>query len=84
MRDIAQRDEVVELARTGQVLDARRVVINIEPRLVGTEVAAAIYGVSQRTIEKLIADEGFPSVRIGRRLLVPIAQADEWISGRAA
>lgn len=75
---------VVQLARTGQALDARSVVVHIEPRLVSTEVAAALYGVSQRTIENLIASEGFPSVRIGRRLLIPIAQADAWVAGRVA
>lgn len=78
------RDEVAELADTGQVFDRRRVTIQIEPRLVSTEIAAGIYGISARLIEKLIADDGFPSVRIGHRLLVPIAQADRWIESRSA
>lgn len=80
----AQRDEVARLARSGQALDDRRVVISIEPRTVSTAVAARIYGLSQRTIEQLIATEDFPSVRIGRRLLVPIAKADQWFERKAA
>jgi excisionase family DNA binding protein len=70
------------LARTGQLFDSRQVVVHVEPRLVSTEIAGRIYGVSARTIELLIADDGFPSVRIGRRLLIPIAQADAWIATR--
>lgn len=83
--DTTQRDEAVQLARTGQVLDSRGVVIAIEPRLINTRLAAEIYGgVSQRFIERLIAEEGFPSVRIGRRILVPVAKADRWIEERVA
>lgn len=72
------------VADSGQALDARQVVVAIEPRLVSTTIAARIYGVSERTIEHLISTEGFPCVRLGRRLLVPVAKADAWIEGRAA
>lgn len=72
------------LAATGQLFDGRKVTVAIEPRLVSTEIAGRIYGVSQRTIEQLIADDGFPCVRIGRRLLVPVAKADRWLEERAA
>ena len=72
--------DVIPLAATGQLLDARAVQVVVEPRLVSTEVAARMYGVSQRTIELLIESRGFPSVRIGRRLLVPVARADAWVA----
>jgi excisionase family DNA binding protein len=72
------------LADSGQALDTRHVVVQIEPRLVSVTVAARIYGLSVRTIEQLIADDGFPTVRIGRRVLIPVAQADRWIERVAA
>ena len=75
----------VALAESGQaVFDPREVFIAIEPRLVSVTIAARIYGVSVRTIEQLIADDGFPTVRIGRRVLIPVAQADRWIEQVAA
>lgn len=71
------------LASSGQVLDARQVVVAIEPRLLSVPVAADVYGISETTLRALIAD-GFPSVRLGRRVLVPVAQADRWIEENAA
>lgn len=71
------------LAESGQALDARQVVVAIEPRLLSIPVAAKVYSLSETTLRALIAD-GFPSVRIGHRLLIPVAQADRWIEGRAA
>lgn len=70
------------LAESGQVLVRRRdeVIVQIEPRLVGLEVAADIYGVSADTITRLQDDENFPLVRIGTRRLVPIAAADAWFA----
>jgi hypothetical protein len=71
------------LAESGQALDARQVVVAIEPRLLSVPVAAQVYGISETTLRALIVD-GFPSLRIGHRLLVPVAQADRWIEERAA
>ena len=74
----------IALADSGQaVFDPREVFIAIEPRLVSVAVAARIYGVSVSTLRDLIAD-GFPTIRIGRRVLIPVAQADRWIEQVAA
>lgn len=69
------------LAESGQIMErrARDVVVQIEPRIVGIEVAAAMYGVSADTITRLQDDEGMPIMRIGKRRLVPVAAADAWM-----
>jgi excisionase family DNA binding protein len=72
------------LADSGQAFDARQVVVAIEPRLLSIAVAADVYGISETTLRALIADDGFPTVRIGRRVLIPVAQADRWIEQVAA
>lgn len=53
--------------------------------LTRTEAARAI-GVSARSIDALIADRtsGFPIVRIGARVVVPVHDLERWLSERAA
>ena len=56
----------------------------IEPRAIGLEVAAQVYGqVCAETIRRLQDEEGFPCVRYGTRRLVPVAAADAWFAARA-
>jgi len=56
----------------------------IEPRAIGLEVAAQVYGgVSAETIRRMQDEEGFPCVRYGTRRLVPVAEADAWLAARA-
>lgn len=56
----------------------------IEPRAIGLEVAAQVYGqVCAETIRRLQDEEGFPCVRYGTRRLVPVAAADAWLAARA-
>ncbi len=44
---------------------------------------AARSGLSERTLEKLATDgEGPPFVKVGRRVLYPIAEADDWLRAR--
>lgn len=40
--------------------------------------AAAALSVSPRTVRKLIAQSALPVVRIGRRVLIPLAVLREW------
>lgn len=72
------------LADSGQVLVRRPtdVIVAIEPRLVGMEVAADIYGVSADVLTRLQDTDGLPVLRIGTRRLVPIAAADAWFAAR--
>jgi len=72
-------------ATAGHVPELRRdVIIAIEPRSVGLEVAAQMYGISADAIARLQDVGTFPVLRIGRRRLVPVAQADAWITAEAA
>jgi len=69
---------------SGQVESLRReVVVAIEPRSVGLEVAAQMYGISADMLVDLQDQHGFPLLRIGRRRLVPVAAADAWIAAEA-
>jgi len=78
--------------KPAQVPAAREVVMRrtddvqvvIEPRAIGLEVAALVYGdVSAETIRRMQDEEGFPCVRYGTRRLVPVAAADAWLAARA-
>lgn len=78
--------------KPAQVPAAREVVMRrtddvqvvIEPRAIGLEVAALVYGdVSAETIRRMQDEEGFPCVRYGTRRLVPVAEADAWLAARA-
>ena len=56
----------------------------IQPKALGLEVAALVYGgVSAETIRRMQDEEGFPCVRYGTRRLVPVAEADAWLAARA-
>ena len=55
------------------------------PRLGLTrEEAAEAIGVSPRTIDALIADRtsGFPVVRIGARVIIPVQGLNDWLALR--
>jgi len=46
--------------------------------------AAALLGVSRPTIYALLErDGGLPSLRVGRRRLIPMAALERWIDGEA-
>lgn len=47
------------------------------------ETAAALR-VSRGKVFDLIRDEGLPTVQLGRRRLVPVAELAEWLSQKAA
>lgn len=36
-------------------------------------------GVSRKTAYDLANSEGFPAVRIGKRIVIPIAAAEQWL-----
>lgn len=41
---------------------------------------AALGGISPTTFDKLVQDHGLPVVRIGRKVLVPAREAQEWLA----
>jgi excisionase family DNA binding protein len=51
--------------------------------LTRAECARAM-GVSVRVIDQLLADRssGFPRVRVGRKVLIPLSELESWLRGR--
>lgn len=48
--------------------------------LLSISEAAAALGISRPTVYRLIhADDGFPIIRVGGRVLVPVRQLQEWL-----
>jgi hypothetical protein len=51
------------------------------PRFLSKTALAAHYGVSPRTI-RTWRERGLPGVRVGREVMFPVDDCDEWIEGR--
>ena len=50
---------------------------------VSVEEAADMLGVGRSIAYQLSRSDGFPTVRIGRRVLVPLAELRAWLAERA-
>lgn len=61
-----------------------RVQVVISPRALDIDTACQVYGVSRDTLEVWRRDHGFPTVKVGRKVLVPVALADAWLEARAS
>ena len=48
------------------------------------EGVGKILGVSRKTAYELVNRDDFPKIRIGRRILVPIAGLERWVDDQAA
>lgn len=57
--------------------------MQIEKRTYSVEEAAQVVGISARYMYDLVKTEGFPVIRIGRRLLVPVKKLDQWLEEQA-
>lgn len=55
----------------------------IEPIAVTKAGAAQALGVSERLVEELIARHEFPVLRLGQRVVIPLAALREWSTSRA-
>lgn len=51
---------------------------NIEKVLVGAKEAAAMLNVSMPTFYQLAHSEGFPSIRVGKRILINVEGLRRW------
>ena len=71
-------DDLVRSDRSRQ-----RPKITIEPRVIDLATAASVYGHSETTLRELAKHHGFPHLRIGRRMTIPVAAADAWFAARA-
>jgi excisionase family DNA binding protein len=56
---------------------------NLEPRAVGLKQAAALLGVSEHTVRAHVRQDKIPSVRFGRRVLIPTKAINDLTAMRA-
>lgn len=56
----------------------------IQPRALDIATACQVYGVSRTTLDYWRDELGFPTVKIGRKVLIPVALADAWLAERAS
>ena len=52
------------------------------PLLLNVKQLADLLGVSDSSVYELIQEDGFPSLRVGRRIVIPKEELREWISTR--
>ena len=52
------------------------------PLLLNVKQLADLLGVSDSSVYELIQENGFPSLRIGKRIVIPKEELREWISAR--
>lgn len=52
------------------------------PLLLNVKQLADLLGVSDSSVYELIQEDGFPSLRIGKRIVIPKEELREWISTR--
>lgn len=50
------------------------------PLLLNVKQLVDLLGVSESSVYELIREEGFPSLRIGKRIVVPKEELRKWIS----
>ena len=50
------------------------------PLLLNTTQLADLLGVSHSSVYELIQEPGFPSLRIGKRIVIPKEELRQWIS----
>lgn len=50
------------------------------PLLLNTTQLADLLGVSHSSVYELIREPGFPSLRIGKRIVIPKEELRQWIS----
>jgi|BarGraNGADG00312_1021997.scaffolds.fasta_scaffold21240_2 excisionase family DNA binding protein len=43
---------------------------------------AELLGISRWLVQQAVRDSSLPSVRVGRRILIPRVQLDAWLSGQ--
>ena len=52
------------------------------PLLLNVKQLADLLGVSDSSVYELIQEDGFPSLRIGKRFGIPTEELREWITAR--
>ena len=52
------------------------------PLLLNVKQLADLLGVSDSSVYELIQEDGFPSLRVGKRIVIPKEELREWITAR--
>lgn len=52
--------------------------------LLSISESAVALGVSRPTIYRLIRADGFPTIRLGGRVLIPVKQLEDWLDAQAS
>ena len=55
----------------------------VEKKTYSVEEAAQVVGISARYMYDLVRTKGFPVIKVGRRLLIPIKGLDQWLDEQA-
>ena len=55
-----------------------KIILQVEPISVRIEQAAEMMGTSEDTLRKWSRKAGFPYIRVGRRIIVPVSQMRHW------
>ena len=50
------------------------------PLLLNMKQVASLFGISDSSAYELVQEEDFPSLRIGKRIIVPKEELQKWIS----
>lgn len=58
--------------------------IAVEPIAVGVPTAAKLLGISDHSLYDIINSEGFPSFKIGGRVLVSVEGLRKWVEARTS
>lgn len=56
----------------------------MEKLTIGVEELAATMGISRPKAYELANSEGFPSIKIGRRIRIPLVSLEQWLVQQAA
>ena len=51
-------------------------------QLLSRHEAAKLLGITDRHVDRLIRREGLPAVRLGRQVLIPMQELQEWGASR--
>ena len=54
--------------------------MEIQKKTYNVPEAAKVLGISTQKLYQLCKTEGFPVVRLGARLVIPICQLDSWLN----
>ncbi len=65
-------------AKESKATPPREIIIQVEPVSVRIDQAAEMMGTSEDNLRKWIRKAGFPYIRVGRRIIVPVSQMRRW------